>query len=483
MAGSMITSNYIAALTKTAYIKGVSNDKPQISTLLPKIGKDVFRGKEMKYASQWDDGGNFGGDHSFIVDNIDEVTGSFTSGVKNGEWVMKQGYATGSFRIDQPEILGTETEEDAYMKAIPNQMAGCLSGLSRTLSILLYGGQYANLFRVNAADTTSDVITFATGTPVTFTVPSDVKVKLGLGSRLVFASVGSANAAVPSSPLVGSGAYAKVSAITKDSITVIPTADLNGVSIYTGDYVQLHGFRTAYNSTTTVGMEGLPDILPSLDDRTGSAWNTYIAQDFRGRDRSVAVERLAGQFVKAANSGATRLTDALTDLYNETTCYGMGLDNMIVLNPKKLIAINAEANAVKEFRKNVDGKKRVASFGLSDFSIALGEMTSGDVLADPACTEDVAYSFGRNDLKFYEVNNLGSIVAPVANGNIGKVNIESVGNQGIGDNPTAALNDRRLFQVSQNSKGRFSDVFVVSMNLFGNYKLENTASSGVANLA
>lgn len=483
MAGTVVSNNYIAALTKTAYLKGVTNDKPQVSTLLSKIGKEAFRGKEMKYASQWDDGGNFGGDHSFIVSNIDEVTGNFTSGVKNGEWVMNQGYCTGSFQITQPEILGTETEEDAYMKAIPNQMAGCLSGLSRTLSVLLYGGMYANLFQIDTQDTTSDVITFATGTDVTLHVPADVKVKLGLGSRLVFATAGSASSAVPSSPLAGNGAYAKVSAINKDTITITPTAALNGVSIYTGDYVQLHGFRTAYNATTSVGMEGLCDILPSLNGRSGTAWDTYIGTDFRGRDRSVAVERLAGQYVEAASSGTTRLTDALMDLYNETTCYGMGLDNRLVVNAKKMIDISKEAQAVNEFRKSVDGKKKVASFGLSDFSVALGEMTSGDVIRDPACTEDLAYAIGANDLKLYEVNNLGAAIAPVANGEIGKVNIESVGNQGIGDNPTAMLNDRRLFQVSQNSTGRFSDVFVVSMNLFGNYKLENTASSGVANLA
>lgn len=479
----MISNNYILALCHKTYLRGVANDKPQISQLLSKIGKEQFVGKEMSYASQWDDGGNFGGNHEYIVGHLNENDAA----VKNGEWTMGYGFSSGSFDVSQEELQVCKGEPGAYMDVLANKMAGTLSGLNRLVSAQLFGDSLGTLFQIAAADTTSDAITFATGTEVTLTVPADIKFKVGLGTRLVFATAGAANTATPFSPLAGSDvdALAYVSGIEGDKIKIKPLAALNGVTVYTGDYVQLHGFRNAYNSTTGTGFQGLAELLPSYFKRTGSGWTSYIATDFRGRDRSVAVERLAGQYIDGTSyTGNTPKTDALMDLYNATTGYGMGLDNVLIINPKTMIAINKEAVAVNEIRKSVDGKKRVASFGLSDFSIALGEMQSGDVLRDVACPEGKAYSLNaKKDLKFYEINNVGKIISPVANDEIGKVDIESVGTMGISDDPSAHLNLEKLFSITGPVARRNDDVSTVSMNLRGNFKLENISASGVADLA
>lgn len=483
----MISNQYIEALCHRTYQRGVANDKPQVSQLLSKIGTEKFTGKEMAYATQWDDGGNFGGiNHEFVINNIN----ANDAGVKNQEWVMKYGYANGGFQVSQEELQVCKGDVNAYMDVIQNVMAGSLSGLDRTVSTYLSGDRFGTLFQIAAGDgdTTTHAITFATGTAVTLTIPKDVRVKIGIGSRLVFASSGTYGTAERNSPLAGSSvdAFVYVTGISGNKITVKPVAALNGVSVYEGDYVQLHGNRLVYNGTGT-GFEGLRDILVSGPDRTALIAGTYWDATFRGVDRSPAPEAFAGQYVDGTSAtGNTPITDTVMKLYEATTVFGMGLDNVLIMNPEVMTKINKEALAVNEIRKSVDGKKRVASFGLSDFSVALGDMQSGDVIRDVSFPVDKVYSLNaKSDLKLYEVNNVGSVLKAVQNDEIGKTDIDSVSTMGINGNNPAQLNLDQLFTVygpypTNDGSGA---VTKVGMNLRGNFKLERISASGVADIA
>ena len=114
---AIITNDAMKTLLKTVYISGVANAKKQGSTVLGKIKKDSFEGKEMKYAAQYANGGNFGVNYGAIVGAMDE-------GVRNVEWTMEPGHLTGVFSINQPEVLSSATDRAAYMKAIANEMSG-----------------------------------------------------------------------------------------------------------------------------------------------------------------------------------------------------------------------------------------------------------------------------------------------------------------------------------------------------------------------
>lgn len=457
----------MASLLHTVYLSGVGNAKSQNSTLLAQIAKEPFLGKEMKYAVQYSNGGNFGADYAALVNNP-------TDGARNLEWTMTPGYLTGLFSITQPEILQSDSDKAAYMKIVANKMSACFDGLSKTLAIFLYGGKYGVIDKVQAP------VTFATGTAVSLPVTSAGSIKMDLGSRIVFASEGAADSALPYSDLVGDGAFATVTEIDDYSVKVMPSAGLNGVSIYKGDYIELYGTRDAYNSKNTAGIEGLADILPSIENRTGTNWTAYIAEDFRGIDRSQAVNRLAGQFVKAEATGNTRLTDAITKLIKKTKRQGGGANNILVINDEDFENIQKEADLTRTMFTNTDGKgKKNATFGLSDFNVFFGEAEAGNVVIDPFCTQGVAYSLDKDDLKFYDIGNVGRVLTPVANGQIGKYDIESVGDQGMGDDPKVSLNTDKLFTVSQGGATRFGPSFNVAANIFGTFSLEKTASSGV----
>ena len=88
---NIVSNNYVKALLKTVYLSGVANNKYQNSPVLSAIKKEDWgSGKEIKYAAQYGNGGNFGSVYNTLVNNP-------TSGVKNLEWTAKQGYATGFF--------------------------------------------------------------------------------------------------------------------------------------------------------------------------------------------------------------------------------------------------------------------------------------------------------------------------------------------------------------------------------------------------
>jgi hypothetical protein len=271
-----------------------------------------------------------------------------------------------------------------------------------------------------------------------------------------------------------------VKAIDDNSIVITPSTDLVGETIPVGAYIQLYGCR---GSNGTNGFDGLEDFIPTIGDRTGTAWDTYIATAFRGIDRSEAVNRLAGQFVKAANSGSHPLTDALMALLKKTKRKGGGSNNQLILNDEDFDAIQKEADLVRSFFTNTDGNvkaKKNATFGLSDFSVAFGDATLGDTIVDPFCTYGKVYSLDKGDLKFYDIGNMGRVISPVSNGEIGKYDIESVWDQGIGNDPKVSLNTDKLFTVTPGTSGEFGPQFTIAANLFGNFKLEKTASSGVA---
>ena len=140
-----------------------------------------------------------------------------------------------------------------------------------------------------------------------------------------------------------------------------------------------------------------------------------------------------------------------------------------------------EADLTRSMFTNTEGKgKKNATFGLSDFEVFFGEASSCNVVIDPFCPEGYAYSLDKNDLKFFDLGNVGRVIAPVANDQIGKYDIESVGDQGMGDDPKVSLNTDKLFTVTQGSAGRFGPSFNIAANIFGNFSMRKTSSSGVA---
>lgn len=459
----IVNDQFIKSLLKTVYLKGVYNDKYQNSPILSKIKKDGWEGgKEIKYAAQYGNGGNFGSNYNAVATNQ-------TGGVRNLEWTMEPGYLFGLFNINQPEILSSATERGAYMKALNNKMAACFDGISKTLAMYLYGGKAGVIDQVKSATTLA-----ATGN--TLTITSAGAIKLDVGSRIVFA------ATTPDGTLYGSGAYGTITNIDDNSITFDVQTGLVGVSLVAGDYIELYTARTG-NSFT--GIEGLADIIPSFADRTGAAWTSYITTSFRGVDRSQAVSRLAGQFENSSNhSGTTPLTDTLVALLKKTKRAG-GINDIIVINDETFEKVGAELGLQRNLWQATNGTnadKQKATAGFNDLGVAFSDAFVSRTVVDPYCPENLAYMFELDDLTLYDMGNVAKAIDPVANDELGKADIESVGDAGFGDRVGAEINIDKLFTVEPGTSGVYGPELTIAANVFANFALRKTASAGVAKL-
>ena len=467
---SIVQNSFMQKLLKTVYLDGVANNKYQSSPVLASIEKKNWAGGDViKYAAQYGNGGNFGSVYNMVANNP-------TSGAKNLEWEMTQGYAFGLFDIDQPEILTSESDTGAYMSILANKMSACFDGLSKTMAMYLYGGKYGVIDQVK--DTGSGITIQATNT---FELTSAGALKMDVGTRFVIATAAQADKAVPGSDLLGTNSTPVIFTVTAiDDKFVTATASVAGGTVYNGDYIELYSARSGSEAR---GFEGLADLIPTIADRvkTDTRWTNYIKTAFRGVDRSVNADRLAGQFVKAEASGDTRLTDALVTLLKKTKRAG-GLNNMIIINDETWEQVGKELGLAANMRQlsNVGSNKNRATFGVSELATAFGDAFIDRTVIDPYCTEGTAYSIEKDDLAFYDLGNVSKVLSPVSNGQMGKYDIKNVGEQGIGSEPTAKLNMDKLFTITPGAAGEYGPAFTISANVYGNFMLRKTASAGVA---
>lgn len=467
---SIVQNSFMQKLLKQVYLEGVSNNKYQSSPVLAAIEKKNWAGGDViKYAAQYGNGGNFGSVYNMVANNP-------TSGAKNLEWEMTQGYAFGLFDIDQPEILTSESDTGAYMSILANKMSACFDGLSKTMAMYLYGGKYGVIDQVK--DTGSGITIQATNT---FELTSAGALKMDVGTRFVIATANQADKAVPGSDLLGSNSTPVIFTVTAiDDKFVTATASVASGTVYNGDYIELYSARSGSEAR---GFEGLADLIPTIADRvkTDTRWQNYIKTAFRGVDRSVNADRLAGQFVKAEASGDTRLTDALVTLLKKTKRAG-GLNNMIIINDETWEQVGKELGLAANMRQlsNVGSNKNRATFGVSELATAFGDAFIDRTVIDPYCTEGTAYSIEKDDLAFYDLGNVSKVLSPVSNGQMGKYDIKNVGEQGIGSEPTAKLNMDKLFTITPGAAGEYGPAFTISANVYGNFMLRKTASAGVA---
>lgn len=467
---SIVQNSFMQKLLKTVYLDGVANNKYQSSPVLAAIEKKNWAGGDViKYAAQYGNGGNFGSVYNMVANNP-------TSGAKNLEWEMTQGYAFGLFDIDQPEILTSESDTGAYMSILANKMSACFDGLSKTMAMYLYGGKYGVIDQVK--DTGSGITIQATNT---FELTSAGALKMDVGTRFVIATAAQADKAVPGSDLLGSNSTPVIFTVTAiDDKFVTATASVSGGTVYNGDFIELYSARSGSEAR---GFEGLADLIPTIAnrDKSDTRWQNYIKTAFRGVDRSVNADRLAGQFVKAESTGDTRLTDALVTLLKKTKRAG-GLNNMIIINDETWEQVGKELGLAANMRQlsNVGSNKNRATFGVSELATAFGDAFIDRTVIDPYCTEGTAYSIEKDDLAFYDLGNVSKVLSPVSNGQMGKYDIKNVGEQGIGSEPTAKLNMDKLFTITPGAAGEYGPAFTISANVYGNFMLRKTASAGVA---
>lgn len=431
---AIITNDYMRALLKTVYVSGVANAKKQGSTVLAKVKKDTFEGKEMKYAAQYANGGNFGVNYGAIVGSMDE-------GVRNVEWTMEPGHLTGVFSINQPEVLSSATERAAYMRIIANKMSGCFDGLAKTLATFMYSGKDGVIGKVESA----------TGNTITVDRSTALKMDLGTKFRVVADIEDYDTAAV----LTVTG---KSKGVITFSGTATPAAD---------NLIVLNAKGAGIS-----GPDGLSDLIPV--ERTNDN------KMFRGVDRSKAWDNLAGQVVTSEDHTGVKMADALVELLKEVKLAG-GTNVSLIINDDDYDTITKALGLNQYYFVGVNSgeNKNHVTKGMTSLATAFGDAFTGNAIIDPYCPKGTAYMIDMDDFTFYGLNGIDKVINPVANDQLGKYDVESVGDAGIGDNPSVQLNMDKLFTISQGQADETGPTFLIAAHLYGNFAIRDTAACGV----
>lgn len=475
------TTAYALAMGKTVYDPEVAINKYQHSQFLHDMKKDSLPwGKNYEYACQFDDGGNFGTSYEMLSND-------FTDGVQNARWSMEIGKIQGLFRTKMIDINISDTEQKAFLDVLRNEMSGCFSGMSRTLSTFLYGGKYGVLTRVKAD---LDLSTLGI-TGVEIPVDSSTLVKLGIGSRVVFASAGSANSAYPWSNLMASGKYAKVVRKTDNSIVVNFNSAFTGLTIYAGDYIELY---TARKGNAFLGPEGIPDICASYISRSDPAFYVgdgtgYIEKDFRGQDRSRAVQELAGNYIEADSTqpaSAKPNAAAMVKMLKLAKRGGQYSDRIhVYINDDSYENIqNTELTNQAWQTANISAPERQnLTVGVNKIGLAFEESFANKLSADASCLNGQAVFVDLDDFTWRDVDGVTSkVLDKVTNGAEGTYNIKSVGTAGFGDEIWSGGNIDHLFEVTTNGKDDDGNLWEYCAKIYGNFMSKQTGRNGVVKL-
>lgn len=432
---AIVTNQNMRTLLKTVYVSGVANAKKQGSPVLKDIKKENWEGgKELKYAAQYANGGNFGVNYGAIVGAMDE-------GVRNVEWTMEPGHLTGLFSINQPEVLSSATDRAAYMKAIANKMSGCFDGLAKTLATFMYSGKDGIIGKVISTS----------GSTITVDRSTALKMDLGTKFRVVTSLNDYASAAVLT--VIGK---------SKGVITFSGTA-----TIAANDLIVLNA-----KGSGVQGPDGLADLIPVTRDAT--------TKDFRGVDRSKAWDNLAGQVVTSEDHTGAKMADALVELLKEVKLAG-GTNVSLIINDDDYDTITKALGLNQYYFIGVNSgeNKNHVTKGMTSLATAFGDAFTGNAIIDPYCPKGVAYMIDMDDFTFYAMNGVEKVINPVANDQLGKYDVESVGDAGVGDNPSVQLNMDKLFTISEGQPDEVGPTFLIAAHLYGNFAIKDTSACGV----
>jgi hypothetical protein len=365
-------TDYSPILKECYQEKDVWNNLFRGSPLLAMIEKFRAAGKYYVVPMLYSRGGNVTGDYS-IVASATSYRG------KNAAMQVPYGNSFTWFTISPKEWNASDMESGAFIQLAKEMLFAAGEALRQTNGAAIYGSGLGDIGIVTAVEPVARL---------TFVVRQSTAMGMDIGSSLVFAAGPNPTGALRSASAV------VVSSLVDDgagNITVT-VATLYDAAVAVGDWVCLYGFRES--TATPRNYYGLRQILPTLGNRTGSSWTTYIGTSFCGVDRSAYPTRLAGEFVLRDLAGSELYSDAIVRGIRAVRRNG-GKPDAIILNDFDFAKIIAELQAYKQYFQKINGPEASGkvdlSLGITSMAFAFSSNWVQYVADDPYCPEGIAY--------------------------------------------------------------------------------------------
>lgn len=413
------------------------------SPSLKAIPKNRIGGRTYQIAMLYGRGGAVSGDYTIAVANA-------ASSSRNAEMSIPPGNIFSVFVVTQKEILAAQEKKGGYIKTLVNKMFAATEALRKTMAACWFG--------FGAGDVGALPAVVATGA-TSMTLNYDTIVKIDIGTQFYVV-----NGTTPLAAFYDA-TVRTVSAI--DGTTVTWTGGVVGATPWAaGSLIEIVGGRDA---TPVASMpSGLAAWLPSVANRTGATWTTYIATAFYGVVRSVSVNSLAGWFYQrqAGEAKADALTQGI-----KLARRGGGVPNMIVVNDDDWQDIVYELNAQTTLMQQVNvagakDKQNEVVRGVSKLKFGFSKNYIEYVYDDPYCPKGTAYILDMEVIEFAALSNVDGVINDgVAENDPGSQPVS----EGKEPDLTSKLIIDDYLSVTNNSTSVEGPAAQVSLSIYGNF--------------
>lgn len=391
------SSASVLAVLKESYAeKEVQNLLERNSPTLAKIRKVPGYGKYYVIPMLYSRGGGVAGDFTLLT---------ATSAASNAAAKVPYGQCFSRFDISPKEHLASDNSfnQGAFIQFLREYFFASNEALRKTIAGAIFGMGYCEVAPLSAIDS---------GSQLYFTMKSFGAMMLDIGSKIVFSTGPNPGGTLRSATPV---TVTKIVDNGNDTVTVT-VGSAYAATVAVGDWAELYGFRDG--SGKPLMFVGLRGWLPTVGNRTGATWTSYIGTDFFGLNRSVHVTRMAGQFY--VNSGTEKYADMIVKGVRYAR-RGGGVPDMIVLNDVDYGQVIADVKGATNYWQSINGpnaagQTKVTS-GLNSLMFAFSSTWVEYVVDDPYCPVGFAYILETDSIGLAMLSNQKPVTTnlPVTN--------------------------------------------------------------------
>lgn len=387
--------------------QGVTGDSNALALLKEYYGEqnfeaEVFRGDALLAACKKERiGGKFypqpvgvNAAGSTTADYI-VLTQNAANGYSGVEFQVLPGAIFSSFVVDPREFLASQGDRAAFLSIFAVRAFFALDEMRKYLSSCLYRDGTLAQGPAQVVDTSflyvdvnpCDAMIISPNTPILFAVYANGAIS-GFRSNI---------AVTVKSITMQSTGYQR---ITFNS--AIPNTTV------VGDWITIKGgVDSSLQPNAPIGFGGSQGgWLPTVGNRTGASWTSYIAASFFNVNRSTYPDRLAGGYILRQTAQNETYTQAILRGLKIVRRQG-GTPTHIVVNDDDYAVIATDALANRTFFQAINSSDKVdeneVTQGISRFQMAFSTSWINEIVDSPYCPRNYAYIIDINKLKILTI--------------------------------------------------------------------------------
>ena len=448
MAG-ITTSDAIASLLKIYYKDGVENLFFRDSPVLKMIEKERVEGKQTNFAALYGRGGAVSGDYT-------KARAAASETARNVEYQVCPGQIFSVYTLNAKEVQMSLTSKGAYMKVGGNKMFAASEAFRKTMDVALYGSGYG------------EICTYPDTVALVENVAADITLS---DSALQGIDIGSVLSVKTSVTAMSVSVNLTVNAINGNVVNVTPSKSYTPNAT---DVICLAGSMDA-NGNPLLPL-GFTAWLPVVAKRTGANWTNYIKAKAFGVDRSIAADRLAGQFIDG--TGDTKKVDTVQKLLKKVRRAGSKAD-MIIMNDQDWLDVSKEIESTNTYFTQTSSKgKKSATVGFDSLAASFSTNFIDNIIDDPACPQGMFFILDKGSISLATYTNVDKLDNKVAGNEPGKQEVEAMANEGTETDRNGLIIDDYL-NVQPGAGDINGPSVEVALQMFGSLVVRNPSINGV----